>query len=82
MINNFSLFLQISTPKLDPSLIGLSTNGSFIFLSFTALKIFFLLYSVFFYIKNLGVLILFFLNISFDIILFIALKDEITPECV
>ena len=32
--------------------------------------------------KNLGVLILFLTNIFFEIILFIELKELITPECV
>ena len=82
VINNFFLVLQISTPKLDPSLIGFNTDGSFTPLMFIALIIFFLSYSFFFIQINLGVIILFFLNISFEIILFIELKDEITPECV
>ena len=73
---NFFLFLQISTPKLEPSFTGFATIGKLIFF----VKNFFLIQ--FFLQKNFGVLILFAINIFFELILFIALNELITPECV
>ena len=56
------MFLQTSTPKLDPSFIGFETIGNFIFFLLIIFFISFFLNSDFFTEKNFGVLILFFIN--------------------
>ena len=72
--------MQINTPTLEPSLIGLRTTGNFNFLSI--FLIIFLKFKLFLKInfKYGGVKILFFINIFFDISLSIASDDDKTPE--
>ena len=41
ILNNFSFLLQISTPRLEPSLIGFATIGKLIFFVLIILKILF-----------------------------------------
>ena len=65
-LNNLFLFLEISTPKLDPSLIGLVTIGKLIFLFFKAFSTVFLLKQFFLIEKYFGVFILFFIKIFFE----------------
>ena len=79
---NFSLLLQILTPKLEPSLVGFTTTGKLILFFFINFNIMLFLKFFFFTEKNFGVLILLSINIFFEIILLIALKELITPECV
>ena len=82
LINKADIFLQTSTPKLDPSLIGFITTGNEIFFFVKSFLSSFVLNFFLLIDKKFGVLILFFINIFFDLILFIALYELITPECV
>ena len=65
-LNNFFLFLEISTPKLDPSFIGLVTIGKFIFFFFKTFSTVFFLKQIFLIEKYFGVFILFFIKIFFE----------------
>ena len=74
------IFVQINTFTLDPSFIGLITTGK---LNFFLIKfISFIFDKSNEYLKYLGVKILFFINIFFDIYLSIAIEEAIIPECV
>ena len=72
---------QINTSTLDPSFIGFIITGNFNFnlILFDILFFFKILLSKV-NLKYLGVNILFFINISLEIILSIAIDDDKTPE--
>ena len=67
-------FLQITTPTLEPSLIGFKTNFF--------LEIILLRSDIFLITLNSGVFILAFINIFLDFSLSIAIAEDLTPECV
>ena len=65
---------------LDPSLLGLITRGNLSFLFFKRFLNLFFSYFFLIITRNLGVKILLIINNFFDMSLFIAFMDDITPE--
>ena len=70
----------MNTFTLEPSFNGLTTTGNFNLLFIILTSCGFFLSNE--YVKNFGVLILYFVNNFLDISLSIANADGITPECV
>ena len=70
------------TSTLEPSLNGLITTGKPNFFSTFLINIFSIIFSLNLNLKYLGVKILFFKNILFEISLSMATAEDKTPECV